>query len=147
MRKGSKALPSTRLGRGASVEERFFAKVRKSATCWTWTGSLWNGYGNIWYRGKVWQAHRLSLVLAGREIPAGKVVDHRCRNTTCVRPSHLRIVTPRENAVENNTSPLALNAQATHCLRGHQFTPENTYVYMVKNRKTRHGKPGRPSTT
>lgn len=33
----------------------------------------------------------------GRRLRRGEVVDHRCRNTSCARPSHLEVVTPSEN--------------------------------------------------
>jgi hypothetical protein len=50
-------------------------------------------------------------------------IDHLCRNTSCVRPDHLEVVTREENALRGSR-----NAAKTHCDRGHEFTPENTYV-------------------
>lgn len=110
-----------------TAEARFWPKVNKTDGCWEWTGAVMGwGYGSFHYQGVFTMAHRVSLILTGQEIPPGMWVDHICRNHLCVRPEHLRIVTPRTNAVENNLSPFAKNAQKTHCSKGHEFSPENT---------------------
>lgn len=85
----------------ASLEERFWSKVDKSAGdgCWPWTASRdRNGYGQFGLGGKMRRAHRVAYELAtGRPIPAGMQVDHRCRNRPCVRPDHLRLATNKQN--------------------------------------------------
>lgn len=132
-----------------TASERFWPKVEKTDGCWIWKGSVWHLYGNFFFRGKVWQAHRVSWVLSGRELPAKPLVlDHMCRNKTCVNPDHLRVVTPYQNATENNVGPHAKNAQKTHCKHGHPFTPENTAYYTPPyTMGPRGGKryPGRPT--
>ena len=81
-----------------TVEERFWPKVSKGAGCWEWTGARKpNGYGNFLFRGSTWMAHRVSWVLSRGEIPAGMLVDHLCFNHACVNPSHLRLVTQKQN--------------------------------------------------
>ncbi|NED52837.1 HNH endonuclease, partial [Micromonospora aurantiaca] len=55
------------------------------------------------------------------------VTDHLCRNRACVNVTHLEIVTNRINILRGETLQAA-NAAKTHCIRGHEFTPENTYV-------------------
>lgn len=77
-----------------------------------------NGYGS--YRGR--SAHRLAYEIAFGPIPDGMTVDHTCFNPPCVNFEHLRLLTNRENA-RNQRS-----AHASHCLHGHEFTPENTYI-------------------
>ena len=64
------------------------------------------GYGAFWKNEKkrAVPAHRMSLELADINIPKGLVVDHICKNRGCVNPKHLRLVTPRVNALENTNS-------------------------------------------
>jgi hypothetical protein len=43
----------------------------------------------------------------------------------CVNPEHLEPVTSAVNT-RRGRSPSAVNARKTHCVRGHEFTPQNT---------------------
>lgn len=54
--------------------------------------------------------------------------------TQCVNPIHLEAVTPYENNIGRSASASAINARKTHCVHGHEFTPENTYVISGKRR-------------
>lgn len=76
--------------------------------------------------GKQRYAHRLAYEWAVGPIPPGAQIDHLCREPRCINPDHLEAVTQRENIVRGE-SPSAVNARKTHCLHGHEFTPENTY--------------------
>ncbi len=129
--------------------ERFWSKVEKTSECWIWKGGLAKSkdksnsrfYGS--FHRRIDQklvaslAHRLSYELVKGEIPDGLVIDHTCRNTLCVNPDHLEPVTQRENLLRGNTENAKNNAK-THCLRGHEFTPENTYLRDDGKRRTRH---------
>ena len=102
--------------------------------CHEWTARLnRSGYGSqtLTIPGeskRVVLAHRVAWVgHHGVDIPAGMLLDHLCRNRACVNPAHLDVVTPRTNAVRG-IGPTAENARKTHCNKGHEFIPENTYV-------------------
>lgn len=77
--------------------EAFWARVDKTGECWEWQGAASDGYGDIWWEGRKDRAHRVSYALEVGEIGDGMYVDHRCRNRICVRPSHLREATPKQN--------------------------------------------------
>jgi len=110
--------------------DRFWAKVDKSGDCWLWIGATnKGGYGSLTINRKTYGAHRIAIQLAGIEIPPGLHVDHKCRNRLCVNPDHLRLVTPRQNVLENSMGLAALNAAKTHCPKEHPYTPENVYLY------------------
>ena len=99
------------------------------SACWEWVGYGSDGYGHAWYEGKKWTAHRLMWTVLVGEIPEGLQVDHLCRNRRCVNPDHLEPVTQQENIRRGMTGKLNhRNTAKTHCKRGHEFTPDNTYI-------------------
>jgi HNH endonuclease len=66
--------------------------------CWNWTGAIaGKGHGRFWVGGKLVPAHRYSYELATGTDPGKLQIDHRCHNERCVRPDHLRAVTPAQN--------------------------------------------------
>ena len=113
---------------------RFWNKVKKTNYCWTWIACK-NicGYGLFNLNGKIIGAHRISYELVNGSIPKGLELDHLCKNPLCVNPDHLEAVTHRENLLRGETSA-SINAKKTHCIRGHEFTPENTYLNQSKRR-------------
>ena len=83
---------------GLTLSERFWLYVRKKDGCWEWLSYKDNnGYGRINYGGKPFLAHRLSYMLKYGDIPAGKVVCHRCDNPGCTNPDHLFLGTQADN--------------------------------------------------
>jgi hypothetical protein len=109
------------------LADRFWARVEKTDGCWEWQGKLNQGYGVVWDSGRVRQAHRFAWELLRGAIPDGLTLDHLCRNRRCVNPGHLEPVTAVENTMRGQ-APHAINARKTHCVRGHAFDDENTYV-------------------
>jgi len=113
---------------------RFFAKITptrhgKRSACWEWTGAIdGTGYGRFGVRRKNRYAHCVAWVIEHGPIPYGLELDHLCRNTICVRPSHMELVTHRENMLRGETTLPALMVSKTHCKRGHPFDAENTVI-------------------
>lgn len=115
--------------RAFSAVERLDRYVEKQENgCWIWTAALNNhGYGTtVGVDKRHAYAHRLSYELHVGPIPDGMSLDHLCRTPACVNPDHLEPVTQRENVLRGR-GPFARNAAKTHCIRGHAYTPENTY--------------------
>lgn len=99
-----------------------------SGECWLWKGQkTQDGYGRFSARGESVRAHRYTYELFVGKIPNGLVIDHLCRNRSCVNPLHLEPVTNRENLLRGDTIP-ARHAKVTHCPKGHEYTQENTYL-------------------
>lgn len=116
----------------APDEERFWARVDRSGgltKCWPWlAGAYPSGYGHMWWEGRSELAHRIAYTLSRKPIPSGRQwnIDHLCRNRICQNPDHLELVTRKENILRG-ISHGAVNNRKTHCIHGHEFTPENTY--------------------
>lgn len=97
------------------------------ADCWPWMGAQQGGgYGVVGVKGKSRRVHRVIFeILVGPIIP-GLVLDHLCRNRACCNPAHLEPVTNRVNLLRG-IGLTAVHAAKTHCIHGHELTPENTY--------------------
>lgn len=80
-------------------EQRFWAKVDKSGECWVWTAAKYpSGYGAFRVHPKELRAaHRFAWELEHGPIPEGMFVDHACHTRACVRTSHHRLVTNKQN--------------------------------------------------
>lgn len=124
-----------------ALEERIAANTDRSGgedACWIWT-SLIDSYGYGFHHIKdapTRLAHRLVYILAFGPIADDLEVDHVCHSESdcvggvtcphrrCVNPRHLEAVTALIN-VHRSRGPAALNAQKTHCLRGHPLSGDN----------------------
>lgn len=108
--------------------ERFWEKVQKTDGCWEWAAHKNQyGYGTYSMQSRQHMAHRVAYELEVGPIPDGLEIDHLCRNRGCVNPSHMEPVTGRDNTLRG-VGITAANARKTHCPKGHEFTPENTYT-------------------
>lgn len=99
--------------------------------CCLYTGHTdLDGYGKLTYRvnGKEYNEyiHRIMYRHHVGELIKGLVLDHLCRNRSCINPDHLEQVTQKENT---NRGLLI----SKHCSNGHEYTPENTAFTNHKN--------------
>lgn len=128
--------------------ERFWAKVDKNGPlpsynpslgpCWFWLGAInHDGYGTFYIsRRGTEKAHRLAYKFTIGQIPEGLQLDHLCRVRCCVNPSHVEVVTNRTNVLRG-VGLTAQWARQTHCINGHPFDLENTYIRKTGGRLCR----------
>jgi hypothetical protein len=95
------------------------------------------GYVARWLDGRMEQVHRIAWIEANGPIPSGLEIDHLCGNRACINVAHLRLVTHRQNLIASPNTLAGRNARKTHCLRGHPFDSDNTYVSKQGKRSCR----------
>ena len=113
-------------------------KIRKTKGCWLWLGTKTGaGYGEHYVYYRKFSVHRLMYSKYKGDIHSGLVIDHLCRNRICCNPDHLELVTLNENTMRG-VGITAVNKTKTHCIHGHEFTLENTYIHtwFDKNKRT-----------
>lgn len=101
--------------------------------CIEWTGARNDaGYGVLTVNKQNVYAHRLAYVLKFGGVVSGLAIDHLCHNPACVNTDHMKKATLTFN------SSRSLRSAQTHCLRGHEFSDENTRIsYDRKDRPHR----------
>lgn len=73
-----------------SEEETFWSRVRKTESCWLWTGmSRPDGTGRFVYQRRETTPHRWAWEHLVGPVPSYTVVIHLCENNLCVNPKHL----------------------------------------------------------
>jgi hypothetical protein len=102
-------------------QKRFLSYVQKDDgpnPCWRWCGSkAITGYGNFYYKGCVFLAHRASLLIFGRvkSLTPGLQVAHACRTRDCTNPDHLSEKTKSENnGIDKKTHGVDCSGEKSH---------------------------------
>lgn len=116
------------MGKGTTAERIAARAARDEVTgCLVWNGAKTPaGYGKLSVDGRHCYVHRLVVEIMTGPIPDGTVVDHICRNRSCVEPSHLHTVTHKEN-LENLSSA----GQGTSGHRGVSWCAQ-THAWKVR---------------
>jgi predicted DNA-binding protein (UPF0251 family) len=100
------------------------------------------GYARVCANGKLVRASRWTWQQHYGPIPDGLFVLHRCDNPKCFEIAHLFLGTQKDNMQDmvakgrwngNRNPPVGPNKGVTHCIRGHEFTEENTVRSWTKD--------------
>jgi len=110
--------------------------------CIEFTGSKnSSGYGLIRVKGVVYATHRIMAVSGRKMLPDSPLqIDHLCSNKACMNPDHLEAVTSSVNlkrafdrGERPRFAPNNANKAKTHCPKGHEYSEQNTYIWLKKN--------------
>jgi hypothetical protein len=83
--------------------ERFWrhVEIHGPDECWLWTAyRIKTGYGTCLFRGKTTTAHRVAVILSGRELPDGLSALHSCDNPPCCNPAHIFVGLQVDNLID-----------------------------------------------
>lgn len=112
------------------LADRLHAKlVPMPSGCIEFVGDHYrNGYGKLRRGGKsegFVRAHRVAWEVNNGPIPEGLFVLHHCDNRACCNPEHLYVGTKGDNMRDMSVRGRSRNSKKTHCVNGHEFTPDN----------------------
>jgi len=88
--------------RRLKIFQKILFKSKINGDCLEWAGSTsgdgrGGGYGRVSIDGGTMAVHRVIWIIFNGPIPPKKQIDHRCKNRRCWKPSHLEMVTHKEN--------------------------------------------------
>lgn len=120
-----------------SQHYRFWIKVEQGPNgCWNWKATQGSKYGCFKWNGKHSTAHRFAYEEFFGLIPEGLTIDHLCKNTKCVNPTHLEAVSQAVNALRGD-GPCAKNLRKTKCANGHELKGKNLRLRSAGGRACR----------
>ena len=108
------------------LEEK--TSINSQTGCWEWMGTITKeGYGRVTIDQKQHYVHRLSAMVFHGYRPEFKslIVLHKCGTKNCWHRDHVYVGTQTDNMQDKSRD-------ITHCPQGHEYTPENTYIYAQK---------------
>lgn len=112
---------------------RLYSNVEdnSSTECHEWVGSLNDsGYGVFYHNYSQYKAHRVVYSLNFGDPGENLVIDHLCRNRSCVNPAHLEAVSSQVNTLRG-IGFAAKNALKGTCPRGHALIKPNHVSDML----------------
>lgn len=109
--------------------------TKTESGCWIYNGCKTpRGYPLIRAFGKMRNASRVvAHIYHGLDIEDENLVArHLCNNTSCVNPEHIAVGSQWDNMQDRrkagNNIKITGRPRKEHCDRGHEYTPENTYL-------------------
>src|SRR5712692_9831433 len=104
--------------------------INSETECWEYLGTNKDGYGQIVMDGVFYYTHRLSAQLFLGYLPGLDLdICHKpeCKSKACWNPDHLYLGTKADNNRDMKEAGKARGrySDVTHCVNGHEFTPEN----------------------
>lgn len=117
------------MGVKGATPDTFWERAQREGDCliWTW-GKDKDGYGKLKWGGRDERAHRVSYSLTHGPVPDGLMVLHRCHTPSCIEPDHLYAGDGSQNMADMALAKRGRGQRKSHCVAGHELTPENTYV-------------------
>jgi hypothetical protein len=113
------------------LTQRYRKRIQIDPTtgCWLWQGAKTSkGRGCVLLHGQTVTTHKLFFILFIGPIPDGFEVHHKCNVAHCCNPEHLVLKTRLEHR-RLHPDRRSFNGEKTHCLNGHPFSEQNTYVW------------------